>query len=164
MPNTTLATSGSVFAKLRLETLTCVNRLSANVGKACNRVIEFVVVGTPRSFRANSSPLWKAKVKAAVPEQDQLLDGPLRLRIDFFFSETTDLDTDNIIKPIQGALEDLVYEDDKTIVDVCARRVDRVSSPPVIDAPVALEKALNSTTGDFVYIRVAEARPEVTFS
>ncbi len=127
-------------------------------------MIEFVVVGTPRAHRANSRPLWQAKVQAAVPEQDQLLDGPLCLRIDFFFSEATDLDTDNIIKPIQDALEDLVYEDDKTIVDVCARKVDRVNPPPVIGAPVTLARALSSTTGDFVYVRVAEARPEVTFS
>ena len=141
-----------------------VHRLSADDGEAGTRMIEFVVVGTPRSFRANSSPLWKAKVKEAVPEQDQLLDGPLRLRIDFFFGELTDLDTDNIIKPIQDALEDLVYDDDKTIVDVCARKIDRVQSLPVIDAPMTLEQALNSTMGDFVYIRVAEARPEVTFS
>ena len=43
-------------------------------------------------------------------------------------------------------------------------KVDRVNPPPVIGAPVTLEQALNSTTGDFVYVRVAEARPEVTFS
>ena len=127
-------------------------------------MIEFIVRGTPRNHRASSRPQWQAKVRAAAPTQSALLAGPLRLRIDFFFEGVTDLDADNIIKPIQDALKYLIYGDDESVVDVCSRKVDRVNPPPVIDAPKTLANALDFTTGDFVYIRVAEAHPEVTFS
>lgn len=127
-------------------------------------MIEFVVEGTPRSLRANSRQQWQAKVQAAAPTQAALLVGPLRLRIDYFFEGTTDLDADNIIKPIQDALQHVVYGDDETVVDVCSRKVDRLNPPPFISAPATLDNALNATTGDFVYIRVAAAHSEVTFS
>lgn len=127
-------------------------------------MIDFVVEGTPRNHRADSRPQWQAKVRNAAPAQTALLAGPLRLRIDFFFEGATDLDADNIIKPIQDALQHVVYDDDESVVDVGSRKVDRLSPPPVIDAPATLETAPNSTTGDFVYIRVGAAHPEVTFS
>ncbi|WP_423916586.1 RusA family crossover junction endodeoxyribonuclease [Candidatus Poriferisodalis sp.] len=127
-------------------------------------MIEFVVAGTPRSHQANSRSQWQSTVAAAVPAAAQLLAGPLRLRIDFFYADTTDLDTDNIIKPIQDALENLVYENDKTVVDVCARRVDRKHLPQMVEPPATLSDALVSTEGDFVFIRVATAHREVTFS
>lgn len=103
-------------------------------------------------------------MKEAVPEQDQLLNGPLRLRIDYSFQETTDLDTDNIIKPIQDALEALIYEDDKTVVDVCARKVNRQRLPPFVDPPATVSDALTSVGGEFVYVGVAAAHRETTFS
>lgn len=127
-------------------------------------MIEFVVEGTPRSHSANSRPRWQATVQQAAPAQDPLLDEPVRLRIDFFFETATDLDADNIIKPIQDALEDVVYEDDKAVVDVCARKVSRQDPRPIINAPAALSAALGSTSGNFVYIRVAAVGQEVTFS
>lgn len=127
-------------------------------------MIEFVVTGTPRSHRAGSKSQWQNTVRQAAPTQAALLAGPIRLRIDFFFEGTTDLDADNIVKPIQDALQHVVYGNDETVVDVCSRKVDRLNPPPIISAPAALDNALNSTTGDFVYIRVAAAHPEVTFS
>ncbi|WP_420624378.1 RusA family crossover junction endodeoxyribonuclease [Candidatus Poriferisodalis sp.] len=74
------------------------------------------------------------------------------------------MDTDNIIKPIQDALEDLVYENDETVVDVCARKVSRRYLSKIVDPPAALDDALASAAGDFVYVRVAAAHREVTFS
>ena len=126
-------------------------------------MIEFIVEGTPRNHRAQSRPQWQDKVRAAAPPQTALLAGPLRLRIDFFFDGNTDLDADNIIKPIQDALQQEVYENDETVVDVCSRKVDRRNPPSMISPPATLDNALVATTGDFVYIRVAAAHPEVTF-
>lgn len=77
---------------------------------------------------------------------DQLLDGSVRPRIDFFFE--TDLDGDNIIKPIRDALKDVVYEYDKAVVDVCARKDNRQDSPPIVNAPATPRDALSSTRGD----------------
>ncbi|WP_419839907.1 RusA family crossover junction endodeoxyribonuclease [Candidatus Poriferisodalis sp.] len=127
-------------------------------------MIEFVVVGTPRSHRARSRSQWQATVKNAVPAHVGVLAGALRLRIDFFFEDTTDLDADNIIKSIQDALEGIVYVDDEHVVDVCARKINQQHLPPIIDPSTMLSDALALRPGDFVYIRVATAQPEVTFS
>lgn len=127
-------------------------------------VIEFVVIGTPRSQQARSKSQWQSTVRQAAPTQAALLAGPVLLRIDFFFEGTTDLDADNIIKPIQDALQHVIYGDDEAVVDVCSRKLDRLNPPPFISAPATLDNALDATTGDFVYIRVAAARSEVTFS
>lgn len=127
-------------------------------------MIEFIVTGTPRSHRATSRSQWQSKVQTAAPTQAALLAGPVLLRIDFFFEGTTDLDADNIIKPIQDALQHIIYGDDKAVVDVWSRKLDRLNPPPFISAPATLDNALNATTGDFVYIRVAAAHSEVTFS
>ena len=127
-------------------------------------MIEFVVVGTPRTHKAHSRSQWQAAVKNAVPTDVGGLTGALRLRIDFFFENVTDLDADNIIKPIQDALEGVVYEDDEHVVDVCARKIGQQDLSPIIDPPTTLRNALRSQPGDFVYIRVAAARLEVAFS
>ncbi len=127
-------------------------------------MIEFVVIGTPRRHKARSRPRWQATVKNAVPVRAGVLTGDLRLRIDFFFAETTDLDADNIIKPIQDALEGIVYDDDEHVVDVCARKIDQQHLPPIIHPSIMLSDALAQKPGDFVYIRVAEAQPQVAFS
>ena len=60
-------------------------------------MIDFVVQGTPRSQQAKNKKGWIERVQRAVPSTADLLEGPLRVRIDFFFRCSTDLDTDNII-------------------------------------------------------------------
>ncbi|MCY4517188.1 MAG: RusA family crossover junction endodeoxyribonuclease [Acidimicrobiaceae bacterium] len=127
-------------------------------------MIEFVVLGTPRRHQARSRPRWQSTVKDAVPAHVGVLAGALRLRIDFFFADTTELDADNILKPIQDALEGVVYDDDEHVVDVCSRKIDRQHLPPMINPSTTLSHALATLPGDFVYIRVAAAQREVTFS
>ncbi|WP_428114994.1 RusA family crossover junction endodeoxyribonuclease [Candidatus Poriferisodalis sp.] len=127
-------------------------------------MIDFAVMGTPRTHRADTRPQWQAAVRAAFPDPVEPLTGPLRLRIGYFYERATDLDTDNIIKPIQDALKRVAYEHDKTIVDVCARKLDRLRPPPFANTPAIVSDALIATTGDFVFVRVAAADGEVTFS
>ena len=127
-------------------------------------MIDFVVKGTPRSWRANSRKRWMAQVQQAVPPTALLLAGPLRLRIDFFFKGETNLDTDNIIKPIQDALQKVIYEDDETVTDVCSRKISLHRLPPILDAPPELLFALAEPPTDFVFIRVAPAYREVSFT
>jgi hypothetical protein len=50
--------------------------------------------------------------------------GSLYARIVWFYSEGTELDTDNIIKPILDALVGIAYADDHSIVRCSAERVD----------------------------------------
>ena len=127
-------------------------------------MIDFVVRGTPKSQQAGSRKRWQETVKEAAPPVSELLTGPLRLRIDFFFDGSTNLDTDNIIKPIQDALEDIVYDDDETVVDVCARKIDLRSLPSLVAAPSTLLMTLGEFPGDFVYIRVATTHRRLEFA
>lgn len=125
-------------------------------------MIDFVVRGTPKSWKAKSRKRWMAKVQQAVPPTAVLLTGPLRLRIDFFFDGYTNLDTDNIIKPIQDALQKVVYQDDETVTDVCSRKINLLRLPTIRHAPPELLFALAQPPADFVFIRVAAAYREVS--
>ena len=127
-------------------------------------MVEFVVWGTPRSQQAKRKKLWKEKVQRAAPSLPKMLTGPLRLRIAFFYSVKTDLDTDNIIKPIQDALEDVLYEDDEVVIDVCARQIDLQRLPSVKAVPPVLLAALAKPARDFVFVRVAAADRGLAFS
>lgn len=128
-------------------------------------MVDFVVRGTPRSQRSkHTKELWQEQVQRAVPKLPKLLTGPLRVRIDFFFARATDVDTDNIIKPIQDALKDVVYEDDETVVDVCARSINLQDLPMMVAVPLALLTELAEPPSDFVYIRVGAAQDRLTFS
>jgi hypothetical protein len=53
--------------------------------------------------------------------------GDLMLQITYFYDETA-MDVDNIVKPIQDALIDLVYFDDSQITDVLVRKRDLFGS------------------------------------
>ena len=129
-------------------------------------MIEFVVLGKPRVLGAStrSRARWEDQVQQAAPPLDGALEGPLCLRIDYFFKGGTDLDTDNIIKPIQDALKGHLYDDDRTIEDVCARKINlderKVDSA---GAPDALRSLLQDPPDDFVFIRVAPRPPQVAF-
>lgn len=127
-------------------------------------MLEFIVRGTPKSQQAKSRKRWQQQVQDALPPEAELLAGELRLRIDFFFDGSTDLDTDNIIKPIQDALEDHVYEDDRVVIDVCSRKVDLNRPPTLVGASPTLLVALSEPPSDFVFVRVSEAHDRMLFT
>ena len=128
-------------------------------------MVDFVVRGTPISQRSkHTKKLWQQQVQKAVPDLPKLLTGPLRVRIDFFFDGATVVDTDNIIKPIQDALKDVVYADDKIVVDVCARSINLQDLPMMVAVPSALLAALARPSSDFVFIRVGSAQDRLVFS
>ena len=68
---------------------------------------------------------WKQKVRsaceAAWPKDQALLDGPVRLRVTYY-CESLAGDVDNLVKPIQDALQGVVYRNDRQISDVTGRR------------------------------------------
>jgi hypothetical protein len=68
------------------------------------------------------------------------------------------LDTDNIIKPIQDALNKLVYEDDKLVSDVESHR--RFLSEPIdmTNLPLLLRKGV-IIGKECVYVKVSESQP-----
>ena len=128
-------------------------------------MIRLIVRGKPKSLGSGSKKRWQAKIRQEAPPLAQPIAGPCRLRIDFFYDGTTDLDADNIIKPIQDALEGIVYDDDKAVVDVCARKINLQQPllPRLVDPPPVLAAELRAPQGEFVFIQVAEARTPLEF-
>ena len=123
-------------------------------------LFEFVVRGTPRTPQTKSPKSrkdWKERVRAAAANAwraDVLpIEGELSARIVYFFTETTDLDVDNIIKPILDSLKGLVFEDDDHIFEVTARKTQKVAGLTIREAPLCLIDALSSMP-EFIFVRV----------
>lgn len=127
-------------------------------------MIDFIVWGKPKSQGSRRRKRWQDRVEREAPPQTPLLDGPHRLRIDYFYDGATDLDVDNIIKPIQDALQGIVYADDETVIDVCSRKINLRQLPRFEVAPTALRAALIEPRGDFVFIRIADAHTQLEFT
>lgn len=88
---------------------------------------ECIVQGTPRSSQAKSASknAWKSKV---ANEATQAIDGGLtptntavKVQITYYYEGDTP-DVDNIIKPIQDALNGIVYVDDNQVVETTSRK------------------------------------------
>ena len=127
-------------------------------------MIDFIVWGKPKSQGSRRKKRWQARVEQGAPRQTPLLAGPHRLRIDYFYDGTTDLDVDNIIKPIQDALQGIVYANDGTVIDVCSRKINLQQIPRFEVAPAALRAALIESRGDFVFIRIADPHTQLEFT
>ena len=85
--------------------------------------------------------------------------------IDFIvWGKPTDLDVDNIIKPIQDALQGIVYANDGTVIDVCSRKINLQQIPRFEVAPATLRAALIEPRGDFVFIRIADPHTQLEFT
>jgi hypothetical protein len=88
----------------------------------------------------------------------------VKLDLTFFFDGITDLDVDNIIKPIADAIEGQVYVEDNQIVEVSARKLNQKALPTLVNPPPSVIAAL-AAGADFVYIEVTPASlVEVTFT
>ena len=78
---------------------------------------EFIVIGTPKSVQARNTAkaAWKARVRSAasgaLPKLHPLATSNLCVTIVYFYV-ATDLDLDNILKPILDAMVGVVYIDD----------------------------------------------------
>ncbi len=121
--------------------------------------MEFVVYGIPVSQQARRRERvrnWKARVHAAaadhLPQGWNPTQEPLALTIIYFF-DTIDPDVDNLVKPIQDALEGLVYVNDTQVVESRSlKRNIRGSYKLDIISPV-LAGAL-TTGSEFIYVRI----------
>lgn len=84
---------------------------------------DFVVIGTPLSVQASgrSKARWKAAVQAAAQAAWPLGEAPLtdklQIQVTCFHDSAPPLDADNMLKPIQDALNGLVYKDDRQLTD-----------------------------------------------
>lgn len=124
---------------------------------------EFTVTGVPVSHQSRNRAAvasWQQIVRdaaAALWGTAAPLTRRLRIALTYFHEgETTRLDNDNLLKPIQDALNGLVYADDDQVVDTDIRRAS-------IDQPIIARRAsrlllLGFHAGEpFVHVIIDEA-------
>src|SRR5688572_22098200 len=114
-------------------------------------LIEFTVTGTPISSGASSRSKtnWRARVAsaaaAALPVDHALIADRLRVTVIYFYVES-DLDLDNILKPVLDSMKGVVYVDDAQIVNIVAAKRDLVGSYVLTDAPPSIVALLGQRT------------------
>jgi crossover junction endodeoxyribonuclease RusA len=125
-------------------------------------IAEFIVSGIPISTQASSrsKTRWKGEVSAAalstLSDERALVADPVRVTIVYFYV-STDLDLDNIIKPIVDALKGVVYIDDFQVVNISAAKRDLSGTLVLTDAPPSIIERLAVTADnpqDFVFVAV----------
>jgi Holliday junction resolvase RusA-like endonuclease len=126
---------------------------------------EFVVYGTPRSFRSHSRPAlieWMSTVKAAAsarwPSETPPLRGKVRVVVTYYHEgEIARLDNDNMVKPVLDALTGLIYFDDRQASSIEVRSVNMDLGLRMAHVSVLLAEAF-VTKGEFLHVRVEEDR------
>jgi Holliday junction resolvase RusA-like endonuclease len=131
--------------------------------------LEFIVIGTPKSVQAPSraKAKWKADVRSSaiaaaglasiVPTTD------VRVTILYFYVRT-DLDVDNIVKPILDAMNSIAYIDDDQVIDLIAAKRDLANDYTVAAVSPVLAAQLpgpGRAASDFVFVRVEAADTKV---
>ena len=123
--------------------------------------MDFVVLGTPKSVQAasRSKTLWKAEVSTAAQTVWPLTRSPLTTTLKItvvYYYLGAPLDTDNMLKPIQDALNGVVYRDDSQITDITAGKRPFDGSFRVRGLSPQLAKGFTSN-GEFVHVRIEDA-------
>jgi crossover junction endodeoxyribonuclease RusA len=125
---------------------------------------EFVVDGPPISHQTRSVArlrLWQQTVRNAALQHWPVGTAPLSERLQFsvtYYHDgiTVRIDNDNLVKPIQDALNGVVYTDDQQITDTIVRKTDLNGSFRVRGmSPVLAEGFCRGN--EFLYIRIESA-------
>lgn len=125
---------------------------------------EFTVDGTPTSHQTNNLQKrreWKETVRKAAlnywPLGQFPFEGPLQIMVVYFHKENENrIDLDNMLKPIQDALNKLVYWDDQQITDVRIRKTSIRGNFRLANLSYMLAHGFLRKT-EFVYIKIEEA-------
>jgi crossover junction endodeoxyribonuclease RusA len=122
---------------------------------------EFTVDGPPVSHQTRNTArlrMWQQTVRVAAtrrwPAGTQPVTERLRFTVTYYHDGVSvRIDNDNLIKPIQDALNGLVYEDDRQITDTHVRKTDLNGSFRVRGmSPVLAEGFCRGN--EFLYVRV----------
>ncbi|AUX43210.1 uncharacterized protein SOCE26_046540 [Sorangium cellulosum] len=129
--------------------------------------LELVVEGIPKSMQTKDRAKlerWKERVaqaaRDAIKEEDKLF-GECRGILVYFYFGSTDLDVDNIIKPISDALKGIAYDDDRSVSEWIARKTD-LGTMEIVDPPAALAEHLAgwlAAEQPFVCVCVVDEHP-----
>jgi hypothetical protein len=125
--------------------------------------IEFLVLSRPMSLQTNSRvrfQSWKSQVRAEAAKawagRPILSEGEFHLTIVHLHHDVSTPDVDNIIKPIQDALEGVLLSNDNLVSDVDSHRRLMAGQFDRLRLPRLLQDALDSSL-DCVYVRLADA-------
>lgn len=120
---------------------------------------EIVVLGTPIAHQGSSDARkrWQAEIKEMArkvrPDSDLPSTDPVLFRLAYFYVYAQAADLDNIVKTAQNALENVVYLDDRQVVDLVASARPKLGDYRIEVTPV-LARGLAGHS-DFVHIVVA---------
>lgn len=123
---------------------------------------EFIVVGTPLSYQTKDRTklrAWMVMVREAAQLRWPLDLAPhtaqLRIIVVYYNDAAAiRMDNDNMVKPIQDALNGLVYVDDKQITDTYVRKTSLYGT--FLPSSAILLEGLSKRV-EFLYVRVEEA-------
>jgi Holliday junction resolvase RusA-like endonuclease len=124
-------------------------------------LLEFIVIGKPKSHQTrNRRKLqeWKQLVRQSAlltwPADRQPVTDELKITVQYFHQRiSSQIDGDNLLKPIQDALIGLAYEDDRQIIDTATYMRNIDGAFRLLGMPRTLiDGFLNGE--DFVYIRL----------
>ena len=122
---------------------------------------EFLILRRPLSVQAKgkNQQRWKRFVYAEALKTwagEMAIAQNLHFTLVYLF-DTNPADIDNIIKPIQDALENLVYLDDSLITDVEAHKRPLFGTFDITRWPSKLVEGINSGK-ECVYVRITDAK------
>jgi crossover junction endodeoxyribonuclease RusA len=121
-------------------------------------LLEFIVHGTPISSQGASGAkrLWQKLVREAAmgasAKEFQSSTDEMTLRVAYFYVNEAAADLDNIVKPIQDALQGLVYDDDEQVVDLIASMRRKEVDDSLLLTPT-LARGFQGGS-DFIYVSV----------
>jgi len=125
--------------------------------------LEITIVGPPVSHQSkNKSKLlaWKNEVRSAAATEWQRnppLKVPLQVIVAYYHEgPEIRLDNDNFVKPIQDALNQLIYEDDRQLTDTIIRKTS-IDTAIVARGKSAVLLAAFAHGEPFVHIVVRDA-------
>ena len=128
--------------------------------------LEVIVEGIPASLQSSSKgqEKWKERVRAAarkaITEDDEIFDECRGILVFFYFDES-DLDVDNIVKPVSDALCAIAFGDDRLVTEWLSRKTD-LARTEISDPPPSIAAALEVFLAEkrpFVYICIVDDGP-----
>lgn len=99
--------------------------------------------------------------------------GDVRVRVDYFstvMAQGDRPDIDGILKPILDAMQGIVYDNDRQIVDLCARKRDTMVEAQFERLPRVVKQRFEQHPGtleeldDFVYVQVSPHTGQMDYS
>ncbi len=92
--------------------------------------------------------------RGAWSHAEPLIATDVSVTIVYFHFQETDLDVDNVAKPILDALVGIVYDDDQSVVQLTSRKTRLAPGLDIRAASAALAEGLDADK-DFIYVRVS---------